>query len=613
MDVLNTISNNPYYDTAISDVQPTLNLDFANAKTLDSRITFSRPTTATYYDAKTSAVAEQNLLLQSQTFNTTWATQAITLTANSTTAPDGTSTAYTATVNATSVEQRVRQSTSQSNSTVYTYSVYAKANTVNFISLRNYYLTASPVQAWFNLGTGALGTVQAGVTATITSVGSGWYRCTVSGTTGNPGTFNGVDIYPAAADNQATNAGSIGDSIYIWGAQLEQRSSVTAYNATTTAAITNYIPVLQTASTDTARLDYNPITRLANGLLIEEQRTNLLTYSQLFSSWAATNNITVTSSANIAPDGTQSAGLFTVTTANGNHNVINNTTGITVALSPLTATFYAKVGTSNIVGIDIKHTDATQGRAYFNLSTLSSTVVYGASTSTSITAVGNGWYRCSFTVTPSSTVATFALYVCNSSNAFSYTGAGESAFFADCQLEQGAFATSYIPTVASQVTRSADSASIARASWFNISQGTFYAEVLAGKSSTSGGYGATNCFVVSSNSASPERLGIYFDSGTACTINTYNGTNSYTATSSTVTAGVFHKVSSFYETSGIGMVADAGTVASTSGILPVYQTFTNLNIGQNYVTGGNFLNGYMKKLAYYPIRLTNAELQEMTL
>jgi len=48
MDIVDTVSNNPYYDTAISDVQPTLNLDFVNSKVVDPRITFARSTTATY-------------------------------------------------------------------------------------------------------------------------------------------------------------------------------------------------------------------------------------------------------------------------------------------------------------------------------------------------------------------------------------------------------------------------------------------------------------------------------------------------------------------------------------------------------------------------------------
>ena len=54
---------------AYPTVSPTLNLDFANSATVDPRITFVRNSTATYYDGKTTAMAEQNLLLYSNTFS----------------------------------------------------------------------------------------------------------------------------------------------------------------------------------------------------------------------------------------------------------------------------------------------------------------------------------------------------------------------------------------------------------------------------------------------------------------------------------------------------------------------------------------------------------------
>ena len=70
--------------------RPSLVLDFANTKQLDPRITFARPTTATYYDGKTVAKAEENLLKYSQEFNNAaWTKQNATVTANSIAAPDG--------------------------------------------------------------------------------------------------------------------------------------------------------------------------------------------------------------------------------------------------------------------------------------------------------------------------------------------------------------------------------------------------------------------------------------------------------------------------------------------------------------------------------------------
>ena len=93
-------------------VRPSLLLDFAKTKVLDPRITFTRSTTATYYDGVTSALAEQNLLLQSQ-FAGSWSTGSASLTLNSTTAPDGTTTATTLTSTNSSLTNDVDASNSE--------------------------------------------------------------------------------------------------------------------------------------------------------------------------------------------------------------------------------------------------------------------------------------------------------------------------------------------------------------------------------------------------------------------------------------------------------------------------------------------------------------------
>jgi hypothetical protein len=78
-------------------LKPSLNLDFANVKALDPRITFARASTGTYYDGQTVAKAEENLLIRSQEFDSspTWATSSSSVTANTTTAPVGRTTRTT--------------------------------------------------------------------------------------------------------------------------------------------------------------------------------------------------------------------------------------------------------------------------------------------------------------------------------------------------------------------------------------------------------------------------------------------------------------------------------------------------------------------------------------
>jgi hypothetical protein len=78
------------------NTNPSLLLNFAAVKKLDPRITYARASEARYYDGKTVAKAEENLFLYSQDFDSAaWPKTSATVTANSTTAPDGTATADT--------------------------------------------------------------------------------------------------------------------------------------------------------------------------------------------------------------------------------------------------------------------------------------------------------------------------------------------------------------------------------------------------------------------------------------------------------------------------------------------------------------------------------------
>jgi hypothetical protein len=170
----------------------------------------------------------QNYLLQSNTFNTTWTTASSTVaTTVATLDPFGGSNAWLVTASASGAVGITQTLALANLSSTYTLSVYAKAGTSTW--LRLFTSNVSPF-AWFNLSTGAVGTVQAGATATITSVGNGWYRCSISSVSNNT-----IGIRLADADNNTQTTS--GTNLYLYGAQVELASSTGTYTATTTTAV----------------------------------------------------------------------------------------------------------------------------------------------------------------------------------------------------------------------------------------------------------------------------------------------------------------------------------------------------------------------------------------
>ena len=171
-----------------------------------------------------------NLALYSEDFASGWTQANITVTANNTTSPDGTQNADKIEASGSgSVSHSVRQFISTTSGSVYALSLYAKKGTTDWIMIRH---DNGGTLNYFNLNTGAKGTADA--SATITSVGNGWYRIVVYHTgTGS----NGPEIYIATSDggNEFTASGQ---NIYIWGAQYEASSYPTSYINTTSASAT---------------------------------------------------------------------------------------------------------------------------------------------------------------------------------------------------------------------------------------------------------------------------------------------------------------------------------------------------------------------------------------
>jgi hypothetical protein len=178
-----------------------------------------------------------NLLLQSNDFSGESLVNA-TIGVNVLASPDGTSNADSLIENSTAGGHAVYNfSATTFTAASYTFSVFLKKGGRDWARISIYDNGISAKDAWFNLNTGVIGTVESEATATMTNFGNGWYRCTITRTMSANG--GGYAIYAATGDNVASYTGTNAlSAIYLYGRQLEAGAYATSYIPTTTASVT---------------------------------------------------------------------------------------------------------------------------------------------------------------------------------------------------------------------------------------------------------------------------------------------------------------------------------------------------------------------------------------
>jgi len=188
-----------------------------------------------------------NLVTFSEQFdNAAWVKTNTTITANAQLAPDGTTTADKLIATVTNALHICESSTvSFTSGTVYTFYFYAKRGESNFVQFTGSSALLG-TKANFNLLNGTLGTVDSGITATITPTGNEWYRCSVTFTAGATGSYRAIicAITTASSVRFQAFAGNGTDGVFIWGAQLEAGAYPTTYIRTTTAPVTRVADIL---------------------------------------------------------------------------------------------------------------------------------------------------------------------------------------------------------------------------------------------------------------------------------------------------------------------------------------------------------------------------------
>ena len=577
-----------------------------NGKYYPRDMTFTRATTGTRVNPQGFVeVTPYNLVSWSEQFeNASWAKFGVSITANSTTSPSGIADADTFAADGTNTIHRAENSFNVTNATTYSWSVYAKKNTNNFIQLSG---TdggfGSVVFANFDLNSGVVGSVGAGTTASIQSVGNGWYRCAVNMTSIVTATVTAQIIVVTSATAVRKETNTLTTSVFLWGAQLVEGTEPLDYLPTTDRL-------------DIARIDYSTG---EPALLLEPQRTNLLLRSQEFdnASWAK-QNATITANNTTSPDGTLNADKLVENTANAVHQINVNTS---IVGNDYSFSVFVKKAERKYVSLVFSDLVRYLSQYTFDLEdgVLTDSYDYSGVTSTFVSEdYGNGWYR----LTLSSNYASWSgaiysrFYIENTSTpstvpSNTYTGDGTSGVYIwGAQLEAGAYATSYIPTTSATVTRNADVClKTGISSLIGQTEGTIYLEADIQK------HNAQEFYIAISNGFSfHEAIYIYQPSGILQVLFRSGGLT-FTISVSNANWNIgFNKIAIAYNTT-LGEVfmngVSKGTVALSA--LTALPTCSQFTLGSRPSQPGSLAgSGGYKAAALWKERLSDDECIQLT-
>lgn len=361
--------------------------------------------------------------------------------------------------------------------------------------------------------------------------------------------------------------------------------------------------VVELMSANTPRFDYDPSTLVCKGLLIEESRTNAQTYAEDISN-AVYTKTAVTTSTDIytAPDGQSTGDAIVVSTATAVQGLSFTAFTADGTSSYSDSVFIKKTTGAGISVIFVFRGSISSGTQYSQLTINTSTgfisfVASGATSSAYTVTEINGWWR--LTISAGGIPAgSMRCHVRLTSEPLSTT-----VGVWGCQHETGAFATSYIPTTASQVTRSADVATMTGTNfsdWYNATEGAFAIEGSA-FAETQGGQKQGFLLVSPTVVSSSFRISI---APLGYTI--VDTTTQVNQSLSSFVANTDYTVVAAYKLNDCQFASN-----STLGATDTACTIPTVNFAQfgRFRSADGLLSGYIKSMRYWPQRLTGAELQ----
>jgi hypothetical protein len=405
-------------------------------------------------------------------------------------------------------------------------------------------------------------------------------------------------------------------------------SDIITFTRASTATYFDSAGVLTSAATNAPRFDYNPSTLAAQGLLIEESRTNSIRNSTAQGAVAGTPGT--------LPTNWQISGAGAGTL---NRDIVG--TGTTAGIAYIDVRYYGTTSTTNLsinFEPNISSVAATAGQTWTgsnylaivggsiaNLTFIRGVILTGRTSGGGSTAdaVNSGDQKAVLTATMQRFSASITL--ADATTASLQPGVAltfSSGVALDItlriglpQLELGAFATSVIPTDNTAPlgkTRSEDRASINTMSpWYNASASTIYAEHFRPLPTPAGSFPRAVDFI---STATSDKLGInHVDNRlTVSSQDIYPSGLSWPFTSVNANANnvIKHAIAA---TVGSGRYAVNGTLGGSDYAIPSIPTLDQVVIGSGKgFFGIATLNGWVRRISYYPRRLSNAELQALT-
>ena len=368
--------------------------------------------------------------------------------------------------------------------------------------------------------------------------------------------------------------------------------------------------LIELVSTNVPRLNYPLIDGVVNGcpsLLLEPQRTNLVTYSEDFSNaaWTKSNSL-ITSNSVISPDGTLNADKLVENTSTGSHQVYDV---LITASGNFSNSIFVKAAERSKIRIN---SGSNSFRVDFDLS--NGTVISEVGATGNIVSISNGWYKCDIswnTVIVSAQY--FLISLLDDSGTQSYQGDGTSGIYIwGAQLEQGSYPTSYIPNYGTALgaTRSAETCNNAgNVNTFNDSEGVLYAEI----SSQTLSSGNDRVLSISDGTIN-NRIFIGFRENAGGVIYCFvvvGGVTQANYNTNITSLNTYSKVTLKYKQNDFSIYVNGFKVyEDTSGSIFPNGTLSNLSFNQG-ISSNNFY-GNTKQIQYFNTALNDSDLETLT-